>query len=195
MVHRLDRDTSGVILAAKTNKAHNALSQQFKERRVHKEYLAVVRGRMEHDSGEISLPIGRDLRMRERMRAVAYGGRPAISRYFVQQRFKRFTVVRVEPLTGRTHQIPVHLSAERHPVVADALYGGGAALWPSEMFGKPPQPEERPLIERQALHAAAIGFAHPTTGKEISLQAPLPEDISSLLDALRAVACPNPLGD
>jgi len=188
VVHRLDRDTSGVILAAKTNPAHAELSRQFKERRVHKEYLAVVRGRMEHDSGEISLPVGRDPRMRERMRVALFAGRPAISRYFVEERFERFTVLRVEPLTGRTHQIRVHLSAERHPVVADALYGGGAALRPSELRGRPPQPDEPPLIERQALHAAAITFTHPTSGEEIRLRAPLPGDILSLLEALRRSA-------
>jgi len=187
IVHRLDRDTSGVILCAKTNAAHAGLAEQFKERRVHKEYLAVVRGRVAYDSGEISLPIGRDRRMRERMRVQLHGGRPAVSRYFVTERFDRFTAVRVEPLTGRTHQIRVHLSAERHPVVADTLYGGSDALYPSDLVGKEKQTDEEPLIARQALHAQAIRFTHPVTGEEISLQAELPDDIRRLIEALRRV--------
>ena len=210
IVHRLDRDTSGVILCAKTNAAHSRLAEQFKDRRVHKEYLAVVRGRMEYDSGEIALPIGRDPRMREKMRALSPAvrapglpplrpaGRPAVSRYFVQERFPRFTVVRVEPLTGRTHQIRVHLSAIKHPVVADALYGGGDALHPAEIFGKgkggpnqsapSPASSNEPLIARQALHARAIRFAHPITGAEMTLRAEPPPDILALIGALRAAA-------
>lgn len=185
IVHRLDRDTSGVILAAKTNAAHRGLAEQFKERRVHKQYLAVVRGRMEHDSGEFALPIGRDRRMREKMRVQTVGGRRAVSRYFVKERFDRWTVVRVEPLTGRTHQIRVHLSAERHPVVADALYGGGAAFYRSEISGGKPAPDEKPIIERQALHARTITFAHPITREQMSFSADLPEDMVALIAALR----------
>ena len=186
IVHRLDRDTSGVILCAKTNAAHTRLAEQFENRRVHKQYLAVVRGRMEYDSGEIALPIGRDRRMRERMRVQARGGRPALSRYYVEERFERFTRVRVEPRTGRTHQVRVHLAAQRHPVVADALYGGGEAAYASEIGGGTRREGERPLIARQALHAWRITFVHPATGEELSVEAPLPEDIESLLTALRA---------
>ena len=189
IVHRLDRDTSGVLVCAKTNAAHRGLAEQFKDRRVHKEYIAVVRGRMEQDSGEISLPIGRDRRMRERMRVRTYGGRSAVSRYFTLERLGDFSVVRVEPRTGRTHQIRVHLSAERHPIVADALYGGGEALRASEIrSGKVPSSGERPLIARQALHARAIRFTHPVTGKQVSVQAALPQDIAGLIEALRTAS-------
>ena len=185
IVHRLDRDTSGVILCAKSNAAHAGLGEQFKDRRVHKEYLAVVRGRMEYDSGEIALPIGRDRRLREKMGVDAVHGRPAVSRYFVEERYERFTVVRVEPRTGRTHQIRVHLSAQRHPVVADGLYGGGGAVGLAEVRGGSRAAGERPLIARQALHARAIRFEHPLTGAPCQIRAPIPADLGSFLAALR----------
>jgi len=185
IVHRLDRDTSGVILCAKTNRAHAGLAALFKDRRIHKEYVAVARGRMEHDSGEIVLPIGRDFRMRQKMRVRSEGGRPAVSRFYVVERFERFTIVRVKPRTGRTHQIRVHLSSQRHPVAADALYGGGEAVYPHEVAGRSPEPDERPLIARQALHARHIEFRHPVTGEEMRIEAPIPEDMARLMEALR----------
>jgi len=184
VVHRLDRDTSGIILCAKTNRAHASLSEQFKNREIHKEYMAVVRGRMEHDSGEITLPIGRDNREREKMRVDPLTGRPAITLYFVVRRFERFTLVRVTPRTGRTHQIRLHLAALNHPVVADALYGGGDAVGTAELTVPSQAENAEPLIERQALHARSITFAHPATGRPMTLTAPLPQDMRRLLDAL-----------
>jgi len=191
IVHRLDRDTSGAILCAKTNRAHAGLTELFRTRRVRKEYLAVARGRVEHDSGEIVLPIGRDTRMRQKMRVRVEGGKQAVSRFYVEERFERFTVLRVAPRTGRTHQIRVHLSAQRHPVAADALYGGGEAVYPHEVAGRPPGTDERPLIARQALHARRVAFRHPMTGAEIRIEAPIPQDMTRLLDALREEATKN----
>ena len=185
VVHRLDRDTTGIILCAKTNRAHASLSEQFKTRQIHKEYIAVVRGRMEHDSGEITLPIGRDNRQREKMRVDPLAGRPAITLYLVVLRFERFSLVRVMPRTGRTHQIRLHLATLNHPVAADPLYGGDDAVCADELAA-PSQPgNAEPLIERHALHARSISFAHPVTGKTMTLTAPLPQDMQRLIDALK----------
>ena len=184
IVHRLDRDTSGVILCAKTNAAHTSLTAQFKQRRVHKEYLAIVRGCLEHDSGEIALPIGRDPRMRERMSAHVTDGRPAISRYFVERRYDRFTRVRVEPKTGRTHQIRVHMSHQGHPVAGDALYGGGDRVTLSEIRLGRRNEDEEAIIARQALHARRIRFQHPVLGEAMALEAPIPDDLAAFIEAL-----------
>ena len=197
IVHRLDRDTTGVILAAKTNAAHAGLAAQFEARSVEKQYLAIVRGRMEFDEDEIAFAIGRDPRVREKMSVRSLEGRASLSRYRVVERFARFTFVRVRLLTGRTHQARVHLSAIGHPVAADSAYGGGA-LTPSEALGEPAAPGEEPLITRQALHAAEIAFRHPVTGEAMRIEAPLPEDMRRALEALRQGAArkgrPNPEG-
>jgi len=186
IVHRLDRDTSGVILCAKSNLAHRRLAEQFKERRIGKEYLAVVRGRPEHDEGEIALPIGRDRRMREKMRVLSVGGRRALTDYLVRERYPRFSLLRARPRTGRTHQLRVHLSFIGHPVACDALYGGGEAVYPSDISGRERLGTERPLMSRQALHALRIGFAHPVTGRPMAITAAPAADLERFLSALRA---------
>lgn len=188
VVHRLDRDTSGIILCAKTNRAHAGLAEQFRERRIHKQYAAIVHGSMEHDSGEVELPIGRDPRMRERMRVDLLEGKKAISRYFVEQRFERFTFVRVEPRTGRTHQIRVHLSALKHPVLADALYGGGDEVYVSDLKGRERAEGEPAILMRHALHAWCIEFAHPVSGETMKLSAEMPQDMAAVLAVLRGEA-------
>jgi 23S rRNA pseudouridine1911/1915/1917 synthase len=186
IIHRLDRDTSGIILCAKSNPAHAGLGEQFRNRLVRKQYLAIVRGRMEYDSGEIKLPLGRDPRHRERMRVQMHGGRDALSRYYVEERFERFTFVRIEPKTGRTHQIRVHLTAQKHPVAADRLYGGGDVVRPCELKCHRLIPDEEPVLTRQALHASRIFFTHPVTHKAMELGAPLPDDMEKALEILRS---------
>jgi len=191
IVHRLDRDTSGVILAAKTDVAHAALARQFEARTVEKHYLAVVLRAPELDSDVIKAPLGRHPRNPQAI-AVRRDGKAARSIYRVRRRFRGFAQLDVQILTGRTHQIRVHLAHIGHPVVADALYGHRAALHRSELLGDRPTEDEEPLIERQALHAHRIGIAHPITGKPMEFTAPLPHDIQTLLAALEELRPPSP---
>lgn len=187
IVHRLDRDTSGVILCAKTDAAHTALAKQFEARTVEKHYLAVVEGEPELDSDRIDAPLGRSRRNPEAVAVVREGGRAARSIYRVERRFRGFAALDVELLTGRTHQIRVHLAHIGHPVVADGLYGRRRALYRSELLGHGPEPGEKPLIARQALHARSITINHPITGERVQFVAPLPSDIVALLDALSSL--------
>jgi 23S rRNA pseudouridine1911/1915/1917 synthase len=177
IVHRLDRDTSGVILVAKTAAAHRHLARQFRDRHVDKRYLAVVRGRVSAPSGVVDRPIGRHAHERKRMSVHSPRGRPAVTRWAVLERFSGATLLRVQPETGRTHQIRVHLAAIGHPIVGDPVYGvrrrGGAAAGPLAAF------------PRQALHAEEIRFRLPTGGAPIAIVAPLPADLEQLVAALR----------
>lgn len=188
IVHRLDRDTTGCILAAKTNAAHAGLAEQFQRRTVEKRYRAIVRGRMEFDEQLIDLPIGRDPRVREKMAVRGLDGRSAISQCRVLERFEKFTYVDIRLMTGRTHQARVHMRAIGHPVAADAAYGGGGALTSSQLLGERPVSGEAPVLDRPALHAAIVGFTHPVTGEALRFEAPLPEDMAAVLNALRQCA-------
>jgi 23S rRNA pseudouridine1911/1915/1917 synthase len=179
IVHRLDKETSGVLLVARTIEAQERLSRAFHDRTVEKTYLAVVLGTPRPRAASIDRPIGRHPHERVRMSTRSRRGRSAVTRYEVVESFERLSIVRVEPETGRTHQIRVHLASIGHPVLADPLYGArkGRAL-----------PDRGPGIafERQALHAASIVFPHPVTGAPTRVDAPLPEDLARLLEALRA---------
>ncbi len=179
IVHRLDKDTSGLMAVAKTEIAHEHLAEQFRERSVFKSYLALVHGVVERDKGRIDQPLARDPRNRTRM-AIVRGGRTALSVFKVQRRYERFTLLAVEIKTGRTHQIRVHLSSLKHPVVGDEVYGGGRDNTVRE---KKVRVEIRKL-GRHFLHAGELGLRHPTSGAELHFHAPLPAELQHLLDVL-----------
>lgn len=177
IVHRLDKDTSGVLLVAKEQRALEQLGQQFKARQVHKTYVAVVVGHFATPSGEITLPIGRHPSDRKKMSVHARHGRAAVSRYQVIAEADGVTLVRLFPETGRTHQLRVHLAAIGHPLVGDKVYGV-----------RGPQPHLAPaarMFPRHALHAESIRFRHPLSGVMLSVRAPYPADLSQLLVALQ----------
>lgn len=188
IVHRLDRDTSGVIVVARTEEAHHALAKQFERRTVEKTYLAITQGAPQLDRDEIDLPIGIHPYQRERMavRRDHSTSREAVTRYEVVERFRGAALVKVTPKTGRTHQIRVHMAAIGCPVLADGLYSGRTLIEPT-FLGLPPGP---PLITRQALHAARLCLDHPETRQRLEFAAPLPPDMQQLLDAFRAQQAP-----
>jgi len=170
-VHRLDRGTSGVALVARTAAALEGLARQFRERTVEKSYLAVVRGAIAAGAGRTDRPIGRHPRERKRMSVHSRRGRTAVTRWQVVERLPGSTVVRLFPETGRTHQLRVHLAALGHPIVGDPVYGRpGRSV---------------PAYARQALQAEKIRFPHPTTGKTLTIRAPVPPDIQHLIATLR----------
>jgi 23S rRNA pseudouridine1911/1915/1917 synthase len=179
IVHRLDKDTSGLLVVAKTESAHDDLANQFRAREVFKSYIALVHGQLEKDRGEIDQPIARDPKHRTRM-AVVRGGRTAISRYRVRQRFDRFTLLDVELMTGRTHQIRVHLAWVKHPVVSDETYGGGR----DKTVVDPVVRSRIAKLGRQFLHAEQLGFRHPRTHEFKKFTAPLPAELAEFLDEL-----------
>ncbi len=172
IVHRLDRFTSGVILAARNDRAHQSLALQFLERRVEKIYLALVHGQFAQREGTIRKPITRDPGNRARMTARLREGRAAITDWKVLREFRGYTLLEVRIGTGRTHQIRVHLSSAGHPVVGDRLYGA------------PHAPPGLPPPERYFLHAHRIAFAQPATGERIVVESPLTEDIVAWMNLL-----------
>ncbi|MCF6158634.1 MAG: RluA family pseudouridine synthase [wastewater metagenome] len=187
IVHRLDRDTSGIMLSIKSDVVHSHIAMQFEKRQVKKEYLAVVEGEVRLDSDEINLPIGRHKTETQKMGIRRDIGREAISVYEVLERFCGYTLVKVMPKTGRTHQIRVHMRAIGHPVVADFLYSTREDCYLSDLLQKERGPEEIPIIERQALHAHKIEFFHPVPKKKMEFQVDMPSDISLLVKTLREV--------
>ncbi len=172
IVHRLDKDTSGVILVAKDLQTHEELGRLFRRRAVYKRYTAIVAGVPRLDAEEIDAPIGRHKTDRKRM-ALRAGGRAAVTRYEVVERYRGAALLHAFPRTGRTHQIRVHLASIGHPVLADPVYTAS---------------RRSPLVPmaRQALHAERLKFMHPRTGRELRLHAPWPDDLSAAVDELRS---------
>ncbi|MEW6672041.1 MAG: RluA family pseudouridine synthase [Thermodesulfobacteriota bacterium] len=180
IVHRLDKDTSGVLVVAKNDAAHQHLTRQFKSRKVKKRYLALVHGQVAQDSGTVALSIGRHPVDRKKMSTRSRKARGAETRWEARERFEGATLLELDLKTGRTHQIRVHCAAIGHPVVGDAVYGGRRRL---ELPGKEALPQIK--ITRQMLHAQCLELAHPADERPISFEAPLPADMSGLLEYLR----------
>jgi len=173
IVHRLDKDTSGLLVVAKNDRAHRALAAQFKAHSVQREYLALVRGTPRAASGVVDAPIGRHPTDRKRMSTKTRRGRTAVTHWSVVARLRGAALLRVRLETGRTHQVRVHLASIGLPVLGDRVYGRGAPL--AGEVG----------LARQALHAAVLGFTHPTTGVPQRFESPLPADIAAAIEALR----------
>lgn len=170
IVHRLDKDTSGLVIIAKNARTQAALIEQMKRHQVVKRYLALVEGNVALDQGSIDAPIGRDVRHRQQMAITMVGSREARTHFRVLERFSRHTLLLLQLETGRTHQIRVHLKAIGHPVVGDPVYGIGSTI-------------RGMVIKRQFLHAYQLQFTHPTTGSLMEFEVPLPSDLQEVLDA------------
>jgi 23S rRNA pseudouridine1911/1915/1917 synthase len=209
IVHRLDKDTSGLIVVAKNDVAHRKLVEQFSSRQVHKTYIALVHNWPKTDEGTVTDPIGRDPRNRTRMSTAGIDSRTAVSHYKVVERlltpYGRFARVEVRIETGRTHQIRVHMASVGHPVVGDTLYGAPKILLPNTLARErqgtaiSSRTEAKKArsrgesaatisLPRNFLHAARLNFTHPKSGKAVAFDAPLPEDLESFLEKLRRMA-------
>jgi 23S rRNA pseudouridine1911/1915/1917 synthase len=180
IVHRLDKDTSGVLVVAKNAAAHNNLARQFKYRKINKRYLALVHGEMKSDSGQVLLPIGRHPVDRKKMSTSSRKSRSAETLWRVRERFEGITLVEVDLKTGRTHQIRVHCAAVKHPIVGDSVYG-------RSKVGKKVLLEKNISVSvtRHMLHAWHLGFTHPNTDTFVSFEAPVPHDMEELIKVLR----------
>lgn len=179
IVHRIDKETSGILIVAKTEEAFIALQAQFKNREVHKAYVALAHGRLAPEKGEVNVPVGR-LPWNRRQFGIVAGGKESKTFYEVigyfrtdDKRREVVSLVKLTPLTGRTHQLRVHLQYLGHPIFSDFLYAG-----------RKTQREDRKLLERVFLHAAEISFTHPQTHEQIKFEAPLPKELASVMDHL-----------
>jgi 23S rRNA pseudouridine1911/1915/1917 synthase len=193
IVHRLDKETSGLILIARTDEAHEALARMFASREMTKTYVTLVHGKLPEDAATITAPITRDVSRRTRMTTRRLdGARHAISHYRVAERletrFGPFTLARVRIETGRTHQIRVHMASISHPVVGDTLYGAPAKIVALPLSITRKAAREVLQLGRNFLHSTELEFTHPITGKKVQLQSPLPQDLESFLTGLRTPA-------
>jgi 23S rRNA pseudouridine1911/1915/1917 synthase len=183
IVHRLDRNTTGVMILAKNDVAQWKISRQFHDRKVEKSYIAIAHGVPDLTRDRINAPLGVNPRFRYKYAVRPETGKEAITFYEVLESFRGFSLLKLTPKTGRTHQIRVHLAHIKHPIVADDMYGG-KPVYPWQLKDAVPA-IEAPVIARCALHAWTISFKHPTTEKIVSFEAPLPDDMQNLLDLLR----------
>lgn len=170
ILHRIDKDTSGLLMVAKNDRAHLGLSEQIKEHSLTREYLALVHGRLKEDSGTIDAPIGRDEKDRKKMTITQKNSKDAVTHFFVLERFDKYTFIRCRLETGRTHQIRVHMSKKGHPIVGDPVYGNK---------------REEFKLNGQLLHAHMIGYIHPVTGEYMEFSRPVPEYFEEVLEKLR----------
>ncbi len=188
IVHRLDKDTSGLLVVARTEAAHHHLARQFSEKTARREYLALVWHRVAQDQGRIETYVSRSKRNRK-LFTVAPTGKPALTEYEVLERFTFCTLLRLQLYTGRTHQIRIHLKYLRHPVFGDPQYGGRRQQLSQLTFVRHRQMAQKllALMPRQALHAYRLEFIHPAHGRRMSFEAPLPKDFQALLQELKAL--------
>jgi 23S rRNA pseudouridine1911/1915/1917 synthase len=189
IVHRLDKNTSGILVVAKNDAAHMRLSRQFKSRRVKKDYLALVHGNMKSPAGSIKLPIGRHPVDRKRMSTVSPRGRTAETEWKIIEQFQGIALLEVHLKTGRTHQIRVHCAAMHHPIVGDRVYGPRK---PQKTLDRRRLPSDKLLqilksVERQMLHAWRLSFRHPHTGKAVTFESRLPEDMAIIIQRIREI--------
>jgi 23S rRNA pseudouridine1911/1915/1917 synthase len=171
IVHRIDKDTSGLLMAAKNDLAHTSLAAQLKEHSVTRRYIAIVHGVMEHDQGTVDAPLGRDPQDRKLFTVTDKGAKHAVTHFAVLERFEEYSVLDLMLETGRTHQIRVHMKFIGHPLVGDPLYGRSKG--------------RTMRVPGQALHAALLGFTHPRTGERLTFEAPIPSEMQELMDQLR----------
>ena len=169
IVHRIDKDTSGLLMVAKNDKAHVGLAEQLKEHSVDRKYVAIVHGVIPHEMGTIDAPIGRDPKNRQQMAVVFENSKPAITHFIVLERFKEHTLVELKLETGRTHQIRVHMKYIGYPLAGDPKYG----------------PKDTLDLDGQALHAKTLGFTHPRTGERLEFEASLPKELIDTMQFLR----------
>jgi 23S rRNA pseudouridine1911/1915/1917 synthase len=188
IVHRLDKDTSGVLVVAKTDRAHHELSRQFKDRQIRKHYLALVYGSPKNDGGRIDLPIGRHPKERKKMSTVSTSGRGALTVWRVRERFEGAALLEIDLKTGRTHQIRVHCTAMGHPIIGDTVYGRRRNL--SRLARENPSLYAiSKTAKRQMLHALRLRLDHPVTAESLSLNAPLHQDMHAVIDQLQKKIC------
>ena len=186
IVHRLDKDTTGALVVAKSSSAHQGLSEQFKSRLVKKSYLALVAGLPTQSSGVIDLPLGRHAVERKKMAVVGHGGREALTLWRIQEPFDGATLLSITLKTGRTHQIRVHCLSMGHPIIGDPIYGQRRTVLRRAQRNSAFY-EIVKQVRRQMLHAHQLQFTHPINGEMLMFEAPLPMDMQSTLDALRRI--------